>query len=157
MWEEPSADNLYLLHHASMLVRSFRHWLGRDLVADSDEVEQARLVWEAPFAVVSHNTEPDPRFNYANRTALRVFEMTWDQFTLLPSRQSAPPVHQDERALLMATVAQRGHATNYRGVRITRSGQRFWLEDGIIWNVLDEQGRYQGQAAMFGRWTPIRV
>jgi hypothetical protein len=32
--------------------------------------------FEAPIAVMSHGTAKEPIFNYANRTALNLFEMT---------------------------------------------------------------------------------
>ncbi len=52
-----------------------------------------KTVWErlkfAEFAVVSHGTESDPIFNYANPTALKLFEMDFESFTQLPSRKSA--------------------------------------------------------------------
>lgn len=155
IWTQPSPENAYIAEHAFLIASNFRRRTGRTLVPDNaDRVEQARLLWEAPFAVVSHTAEPEPRFNYGNRTALRLWEMTWEEFTAMLSRHSAPPVHQEERERLLRRVAAQGYADSYRGVRITSSGRRFWLEDGIIWN-LDDEGVYRGQAAMFGSWTPI--
>jgi hypothetical protein len=43
---------------------------------------------DASFVVLAHNTAPDPRFIYANRTAQNCFEYSWDEFTALPSRLS---------------------------------------------------------------------
>jgi hypothetical protein len=61
-------------------------------------------------------------------------------------------MHQEERERLLATVARQGYSDNYRGIRIARSGRRFWIENAIVWNLLDAQNRYCGQAAMFDRW-----
>jgi hypothetical protein len=153
--DEPNEDNGFHSDHALLVMHSFRRWTAQDLVLPHEDIiEQARQLWLAPFAVVSHTTDAEPRFNYGNRTALTLFEMTWEEFTSLLSRHSAPPVHQDERARMLARVAQHGYATDYQGIRITRSGRRFRLEDGIIWNMEDTYGQYQGQAAMFARWTP---
>jgi hypothetical protein len=155
-WGEPSLHNQYHADHALLIMRSFLRWTGHDLVPQRDRaIEQARHLWDASFAVVSHTTDAEPRFNYGNRTALALFEMSWDEFTSLLSRHSAPPMHQDERARMLERVAQHGYATHYHGIRITRSGRRFMLEDGIIWNLQDEHDRYRGQAAMFAQWTPI--
>ena len=154
-WNVPSEDNRFLVEHVEVVLHSYRRWTGRDLVgAGADAVQRARLVWEAPFAVVSHTTDAEPRFNYGNQTALRLFEMHWHEFTALPSRRSAPPVHQDERAGMLAAVTAHGFAANYRGVRIASSGRRFWIEDGSIWNLLDGD-TYHGQAAMFERWSAL--
>jgi hypothetical protein len=120
-----------------------------------EPAELARTLYQAPFALVSHNTDPDPIFNYANRTALDLFEMTWDDFTLLPSRLSAEPVHRDERARLMARVAEHGFIEDYQGIRISRTGRRFRIVEAIVWNVLDREDHLIGQAAAFHHWLPV--
>ncbi len=152
----PNPENDYLKSHALILLRSFAHWTGRRLIDPSlPESEQARQLFLAPFAVVSHNTAPDPIFNYGNETALKLFELSWDEFTALPSRQSAEPLHQDERARLLAQVTHQGYVNNYRGIRIAKSGRRFLIEKGLVWNLLDENGAYYGQAATFSDWSFI--
>jgi hypothetical protein len=40
-------------------------------------------------------------------------------------------------------------------VRIAQSGRRFRIEDTVIWNVIDADGAFCGQAATFARWTPL--
>ncbi|MGO8840451.1 MAG: MEKHLA domain-containing protein, partial [Methyloceanibacter sp.] len=39
-----------------------------------------------------------------------------------------------------------------RGLRIAKSGRRFWIEDGIVWQLVDRDGALRGQAASFGGW-----
>jgi len=112
------------------------------------------LDW-ASFAVVSHNTASDPVFNYANRTALQLFEMSWTQFTALPSRLSAEPMLQEERERLLQRVAERGFIEDYSGVRISASGRRFIIRNATVWNLQDEQGRPYGQAALLREWQPL--
>lgn len=155
-WAYPNPHNDYLKPHALILLRSFAHWTGRNLIdPDLSEAEQARQLFLAPFAVLSHNTAPDPLFNYGNQTVLTLFEFSWEEFTVLPSRQSAEPLHQDERAQLLAQVARDGYVEAYLGVRITKSGKRFLIEKGLVWNLLDENGDYYGQAATYSEWSFI--
>jgi hypothetical protein len=150
---EPDESNQYLAPHAVLLLESLRRWTGRDLFPELVTVEQrTRALYEAPFAVVSHNTATDPIFNYANRAALTLFEMTWAEFTSLPSRLSAEPVHRDERARLMAEVTRNGFIAHYAGIRIAKTGRRFRIEDAIVWNIIDDADAYHGQAAMFDHW-----
>jgi hypothetical protein len=40
-------------------------------------------------------------------------------------------------------------------VRIAADGTRFRIEDAVIWNLVDEAGHRQGQAAAFGNWTML--
>lgn len=154
---EPNERNGYLEHHARLLLASYSRWTGRVLVdAGLPPVEQARRLFTAPFAVLSHDTAADPVFNYGNRTALELFELTWEELTRLPSRFSAEPLLRDERERLLATVARQGYIDDYRGVRLARSGRRFRIEQATVWNVVDDAGVHHGQAATFERWEPLK-
>lgn len=151
---EPGPANHYLADHLARVQASLRHWLRRELVdRQLPADEQARQLFEAPFVLISHDTAADPVFNYANRSALALWEMTWQEFTTLPSRQSAEPDQQETRARLLAAVASRGCIEHYAGVRIAKSGRRFRIEEATVWNLLDEHGQPYGQAAMFAHWT----
>ena len=94
-------------------------------------------------------------FDYANRMALDLFEMSWNELIGMPSRLSAEPVNRDERERLLSRVAADGYIDDYSGVRISKTGKRFLIRQAVVWNVYDEQGRYQGQAASFSDWTPL--
>jgi hypothetical protein len=106
-------------------------------------------LWNAPRAIVAHGTEDDPVFFYGNRLALQFFEMSFDEFTRLPSRFSAELLAREERAKLLERVTRQGYADHYSGMRIASSGKRFMIADGTVWNLVDEQGKHQGQAAVF--------
>ena len=154
--ENPGPRNGYQGDHAALLIKSFRRWTGKDLVQPKSTCRDlCQILFEAPFAVVSHNTDPDPLFNYGNKAALALFEMDWPAFTRLPSRQSAEPVNQDERQSLLARVSQFGFIDDYRGIRISATGKRFRIDDAVVWNLVDEDGNYSGQAAVLYRWTPL--
>jgi len=141
------------LAHAATLARSFRHWLGRELVPGVTEPRAlVEALFHAPFVLVSHGTQADPVLNYGNRAALALWEMSWDELTRTPSRLTAEPVAREERARLLAEVTAHGHIANYAGVRISKSGRRFRIQQAIVWNLLGEGGAHCGQAAMFDRW-----
>jgi hypothetical protein len=149
----PSEQNHYLDKHVALLLSSFRHWLGKELIERSASSEvQARKLFEAPFAVLSHDTASEPILNYANQTALRLFDLSWDELVVMPSRLTAQAPAQAERARLLARVSQQGFIDDYTGVRITNSGRRFLIEGAIVWNLLDESGVLCGQAATFSDW-----
>lgn len=117
-------------------------------------VGEAALRWldEAPFALVSHGTQADPVFNYANRTALELFGMSWTEFTAMPSRLSAGPVERSERDSLLERVARDGYIDDYSGIRIAKGGRRFLIRNATVWSLLDAKGLYYGQAAMIPEW-----
>ncbi|MGB8698948.1 MAG: MEKHLA domain-containing protein [Thermosynechococcaceae cyanobacterium] len=152
---EPSHQNGYLAQHIDVLCKSFKRLIGHDLTLNSDSYEAAKEIFEAPFVVVSHNTADDPIFNYGNQTALSLFEMTWSEFTTLPSRLSAEEPNREARSQLLAAVSAYGFMQNYSGLRISKSGKRFWIEQVTVWNVLDGDRRYYGQAALYSNWRYV--
>lgn len=136
-----------------LLTGSFARIVGKPLVTAGQGPDW--LYRNAPFAVVAHNTDADPRFIYANKAAQSCFEYSWDEFTTLPSRLSAEAPNRAERQRLLDAVTRDGFISNYRGVRIAKSGRRFWIEDGIVWQLLDDNGIMRGQAATFSAWRDV--
>jgi len=151
--KEPSESNCFYADHVSILRMSFKRLTGNELVPlELSEQEAARFLFDAPFAVVSHNTDADPIFNYANKKAMRLFEMEWDKLTKLPSRISAEPVNRNERSRLLNEVSEHGYINNYSGIRISSSGKRFRISNAVVWNLISADGEPAGQAAMFSDW-----
>ena len=150
-WRSPAA-----VAHARLLLDSFARVVGRELMPRGGSTEaEARRLYDASVVVVSHGTEVDPLLNYGNEAALELWELPWAMLVGTPSRLTAEPVHRDERARLLERTARQGSVDDYAGVRISRSGKRFRIEQAIVWNVLDGEGRIHGQAATFNRWTPL--
>ena len=134
----------------ALLTRSYARLVGTPLVPEG--CDTAWLYHEAPFAVVAHNTDPDPRFIYANKTAQACFEYPWHEFIQLRSRFSAEEPNRFERQRLLESVSQTGFVTGYSGLRIASSGRRFWIEGGVVWQLMNEIGISFGQAAVFHSW-----
>ena len=145
-------DRRFIERHSRILADSYRHWTGKALI---DGEVSARALFDAPFAVLSHGMEPDPLFNYANRQALSLFRMAWLDIIGLPSRHSAEPMLLEARAELLLRVARDGYVDDYAGVRIASDGSRFMIRDATVWNLLDEQGRAYGQAALIKHHIPM--
>jgi MEKHLA domain len=153
LWNDP-----VVIQHSQRLIQSFQHWTGRALlesIAASSPQELAQALFQAAFVVVSHGTEADPIFNYGNRQALALWELDWQTFTQMPSRRSAEPTEREARAILLAEAKQKGYVSDYRGVRTSSTGRQFWVENVILWDVLDEQQQPCGQAATFDQWRFI--
>ncbi len=142
-----------VIAQTQLLARSLKQWTGRDLLPGSfPPAELAVKIFHAPFVVVSHGTEADPVLNYGNAAALQLWEMSWAELTRTPSRLTAEAPNREERARLLAAVAQRGFIDDYSGVRISKTGRRFKIARATVWNLISENGRPCGQAAMFDRW-----
>lgn len=150
---EPNPDNQFSAAHAELLLSSFKQLTGEDLIdATIKGIARFEALNKAPFCVVSHNTDADPIFNYANKMALQQFEMSWEAFTKLPSRLSAEPQIREERERLLKRVTEFGFIDDYQGVRISSNGRRFFVEEAVVWNLIDQDGKYCGQAAVLYKW-----
>jgi hypothetical protein len=136
-----------------LIAQSFERLTGRRLLGEAGL--SAEALWAAPFALLAHGTEPDPRFFYGNRMALELFEFTAEQLLLTPSRLSAETGERAERARLLDAVSRHGVIEDYAGVRVAASGRRFRIERATVWNLIDEAGERHGQAAAFARWTRL--
>lgn len=148
----PPWQQLAIIHHSQRLARSFQHWTGKQLTLATEADDIACQLFEAPFVLLSHGMETDPVLNYGNQSALDLWQMSWDELTQMPSRLTAEPMERQARAKLLAQAATSGYIQNYCGIRITKTGRRFLIENALIWDVLDEAGKRCGQAAKFTDW-----
>jgi hypothetical protein len=136
-----------------LLTGSYARLVGKPLVPQSKNA--AWLYAQAPFALVAHNTELDPKFIYANKCAQACFEYSWEEFVGLPSRLSAEAPERAEREALLDAVARNGFMSNYRGLRVAKSGRRFLIENGVVWELIDEKGIRHGAGATFPSWRDL--
>jgi len=134
------------------IAASYQRWTGRELFPGTPPHAWPEIVWRSPSVVVSHGIETDPVLNFGNRTALRLWSMTWAEFTRTPSRFTAEAPDREERARLLTQVTAHGFTDNYAGIRISSTGRRFRISAATVWNVVDEAGATAGQAATFERW-----
>jgi MEKHLA domain len=136
---------------ACVLLRSYRHWAGEELlgVASDDDAVRARALFDAPFAVLAHDTRPDPLCIYANAAALAAFELSPADAPAFATSRTVAPAARDERRAALARANQAGLLRGYSGVRVSTAGRRFEIHDGRIWTLLDDDGRCAGQAAAF--------
>jgi MEKHLA domain len=142
---------------SNRLVDSYQRLTGSPLLpAGIEHADRARWMYqEAPFCVLAHSNAADPHFTYANKSAQICFEYSWEEFMALPSRLSAAPPDRETRQRLFDLIAREGFLTGYRGLRVARSGRQFWIEDGVVWRMVDSDGTVQGEAATFPRWQNV--
>lgn len=141
---------MFLLeNHVQILNDSYHKHFGVYLLEDEGNLVQQFM--SARFVIVSHDTQSDPVFNFANLIAQYLWEMDWETFTKLPSRLSAEPMLQQERQVFLEKTTQNGFVDNYSGTRISATGKRFEIQNAKIWNLYHND-LYYGQAATFSSW-----
>jgi hypothetical protein len=146
--------NQQLIKFLTHTLESYHTWTGRHWpskgASGSDEWIQSILT--SPSVLVCHDTSEDPIFKFGNQIALDLFEMDFETFTTLPSRKSAEPMLREERDHLIQSVRKNGYTDSYQGIRISSTGKRFHIPQATVWNVVDENQNYLGQAATFSEW-----
>lgn len=151
------ANAPFVIDHVELLRSSYKHWTHNDLLPpDTHAIDTQGTLFDAPFALLSHGSEADPVFNYGNRLALQLFEMTWDDFTNMPSRYTTDPADREERQRLLDRVSTHGYVDDYSGIRVSKTGLRFRIRDATVWNVIDPHGGYHGQAAVIRAWEVLK-
>ena len=141
------------IEHTQILLNSYRHWVGSDLVSRTGtDLEQARALFNAPFVVVSHGNQDDPILNYGNQAALELWKMSVETLLVTASRLTAEPLHRDERSRMLQRTRQNGYVDDYQGIRISSTGRRFRINRATVWNLRDQAGQLIGQAATFSEW-----
>lgn len=149
---EPSEGNQFAHSNANLIVSSYRRLTGRELLGIEVGSDIGHQLFNAPMAVLAHDTAIEPVFFYGNRKAQELFELSWPELVLTPSRQSALPMARAERQRLLDEVSAKGFINDYAGIRVSKSGKQFRIQGAVVWNLIDAQGRRWGQAAAFNRW-----
>lgn len=135
-----------------MLDESYRHWTGHGLPSPRQLDSQQRLTrlhTQAPYSLLAHDGATDPRFTYVNECALQCFKYPRDSFIGMPSRFSASELDRAQRQVLLEQVTANGIAEGYSGWRVDANNQPFMIYAGVVWTLLNSQGRACGQAALF--------
>jgi hypothetical protein len=138
--------------HALLLNESYRHWRGEYLVDQQNPGEVLAALNEAKFALLSHGLETEPVFNYGNVQALTLFGYEHLDFLQLVIRDITANETTAERSALRAKVDTAGFVTQFSGVSVSRKGQRFVVDRGEVWQLIDNLGRVHGQAARLDDW-----
>ena len=161
-----------ILTHIRLVDNSLRLWTGKGVLErmgmttvdaedrrddQNDDYEQIYL--NDRYVLITHGTEDDPIYNFANRAALAAFWRPWDDVVQLPSSQSVVlrSVDESKRIELMKSVTENNYVEEATGIRVRDDGKFIQLVDAVVWNVVDDgdddgNRTYIGQAAFFDRY-----
>ena len=136
----------------SRLMLSHQRAFKRPLL-DLDCADPATDLFSSEMAVLAHDNSHDPRLIYANAIALRLWERSWQEMIGMPSRCTAEEAAREQRASALQRAQNQDAFEGYSGVRVSRTGQRFMINNARIWTLWDDKGRNCGQAAAFSSWS----
>lgn len=141
-------------NHIRNLIDSYYNLTGLSLILQNQHPTSLKRYFDqVDFVLLSHGTEDDPILNYGNQAALNLWEMSMEEFQCTPSRKTAEAPLREERTRLLQKVSLQGFIDDYCGIRISKSGKRFQINNATVWNVTNESGQPIGQAATFYQWV----
>jgi MEKHLA domain len=148
VWNNPK-----IVSWTQIILDSYQKIVKNELIiGGSSPIDRAKALYFLPFVVVSHGTQSDPILNYGNEIALNLWEMSWDNFIKTPSRLTAEPMNRQERKEMLEIVNTQGFIDRYRGIRISSQGKRFYIDKAVVWNLVNSENEFCGQAATFSEW-----
>ena len=140
----------------AQLLQSHQRAFGRPLISAAQPGSSKQLICQELFAcgfpVLAHDGGPEPKLTYANAAALGLWDAPWDDLVRLPSRLTAPTTEQAERSLALNKAKSEDAIEGYSGIRISRQGRRFMIQNARIWTLWDQHQYACGQAASFSNW-----
>jgi len=107
------------------------------------------------FGILSHGTQSDPIFNYANVASLILFDEKIEELCSTPSRYSTVPELMDDRSMLISDIENIGYGYIDNAVRITAKGKLFIIKKILVWNIYDDNEIRIGLAAMYDRLSVV--
>ena len=149
--DRPAARNHFHQAFIARIAEAFTRVTGTDFEEETG-LPRGNLgegAWSGDFALLTHRGDQQATLNYGNATALRLWECGWEEFVGLPSVATAPAEAVEARADMMQRVARDGFVRGYGGVRISRKGRLFRIENGIVWRLLEAAGESFGVGAFF--------
>ena len=136
----------------ALLLQSHQKYFGRPLLQGKGTRLAAQELFTLDQVILCHNGAEDPCFIYANRAALNLFNRSWSEMVGLPSRLSASQQQRFDREKFLAQVKEKNWLEGYGGERINSQGKRFQIRGAKLWNLIDAELHYRGQAACFSDW-----
>ncbi len=151
IWQQPE-----IISHSRLIADSYQFWTGLEILpGTANDLELSHAMYFSPFVIVSHGLENDPVFNYGNLQAQQLWQLSWREFTSMPSRLSAEPIEQDQRERLLAEARKRGITYLDQAIRINKEGKKFYIKDVALFNLQNNKNKYLGQGAVYAKWEFI--
>ena len=153
-WLQPEKLEL-----VNLLQSSYKKAFGIPLFVCSKVDDEHRLESQELFSlqkvVLAHNNQEDPCLIYANAYALRLWGRNWNEMINMPSRHTAPTNNQIQREVALKHAKIKHAVQGYQGIRISKNGQKFLINNARIWTIWSHDRSPLGQAAAFTNWSNI--
>ena len=145
-----------MILYTQLMLNSHYHWTRQELIDRTKSLEeQANMLFEAPFAVAAYSTGLNPVCKYANKIALRLFDVAKDYIDASSLGIVNEIPEQRLGSELTRCIRRSNYIDNYKSLEVLMAAKSLFIQDALAWNVLDELGEHCGQAVTFSNWKLI--
>lgn len=136
--EELSTD--FYVQHSLLIYESFTNNFIEFPIHFSDPVDLVLKLYHAPFIVFSVDNSETPKYNYLNYRAQQAFEINRNNLNNFYLKDSVPEQLQNNLLGFTKHIRETGKFSNYNGVRMSRGGNQFRLNNAYVWSLLSSDG-----------------
>ena len=150
----PQKNNSYYQKFIDLLYDGLKKYgLQQYFHNEKGEKLNAEQIYKAPFILLSHNKQTQqPKFCYANKKGLELFEYKWKEFIQTPSKNSVNENESENRKKLFKQVENKGFIEQYSGIRVSKNGKLFKIANVLVWNSPNK--KYQ--SALIKNWNYLQ-
>lgn len=145
-----------LIKPTQWIIESYQHFFSTSIFKEFKiEVEKSleHQLYYANIALLATNT--NKQFIYMNKFSQNLWEISLDKALQMKGKQTARVQDQKQRDILLKEVQKKGFIKNYSGIRISSKGKLFYIKSARVWNLIDKQKNFKGQAACFKQFDYI--
>lgn len=144
--DELSAE--YYVNQSLLMYESFMSKFIEFPIHFSDPVDLSLKLYHAPFLVFSVDNSESPRYNYLNYRAQQAFEINRESIDNFYMIDSVPEQLQGSLLGFAQHIRKTGKFANYNGLRMSKSGIQFRLNNAFVWSLFTQDDNYEGIAWM---------
>eukprot|EP01023_Acetabularia_acetabulum_P002262 TRINITY_DN10883_c0_g2_i5.p1 TRINITY_DN10883_c0_g2~~TRINITY_DN10883_c0_g2_i5.p1 ORF type:complete len:312 (-),score=71.09 TRINITY_DN10883_c0_g2_i5:137-1072(-) len=134
-----------------LLVESYKRQVGKPLLEGIDITQIAQGVWEAPFALLSHDpTEEGKPYIYVNQGGLQALDCQWDDVVGKSSIEEGEEAIQ--RQQLLDETLEKGSLIGSEIKWRNKAGALITIPELSMFNVTAPDGEVVGQAVVMDKW-----
>ena len=137
-----------ILTQTKLLYNSYQNMFIDFPIHFSDFEDLAIKIYFAPFIVASIDNNENPKYNYLNFCAQKAFEINRDNFFNYNYTDSIPEKLLSTSQGFINNLKTSKKLTDYNGMRISKNGNTFRLNNSYVWLINDNAGDYKGVAWM---------
>lgn len=141
-------DTSEIAEQMLLLNKRFEESFNDTLVPFLDAQDLAIKLHHAPYPLFAYDGNDNPKYTYMNLAAQRLFKVEQHEVKHLHVTETTEELLRKNLLNFIQEVKSKKRYLSYSGLRITKNGERFRLENAYLWVIYDDHKQYIGQGCM---------